>query len=331
MGEKIESASNELVEILSTAINQRIDEAIEKQTVRVDEAIANIGQTRPLEIRFRKHTTTITDRTHVQFPDLLNFVSRGLDVLITGGAGTGKTHAARQVAEALSLPFYCQSVGAQTSKSDLLGYMDATGMYVKSNFRRAYEEGGVFVMDEIDAGNANVLIVLNSALSNNVCAFPDEMVKRHEDFKFIATANTYGQGASREYVGRNQLDAATLDRFVVVNWGIDHELERQMVAPYLYGEIWLEFVRATRTWVYAEDIKAIISPRITLQGAIMLEPDNGHSYVPAKEYMRTVCQATIGKTIPASNYLQLCSRLDEFYMKNVEELDKIAESYKGKK
>lgn len=123
------------------------------------------------------------------------------------------------------MPFYCKSVCAQTSKAELLGFINANGNYIITEFRKAYEFGGVFVLDEVDAGNPNVLAVLNSALSNSVCSFADLMVKKHEDFVLIACANTFGFGSDRQYVGRNQLDAATLDRFSVIEFNYDETLE----------------------------------------------------------------------------------------------------------
>jgi MoxR-like ATPase len=184
-------------------------------------------------------------------------------------AGTGKTFAGQQTAEALNLNFYAMSVGVQTSKSDIIGYQDASGRYVRTHFRDAYENGGVFLMDEIDAGNANVLIQINAALSNGMCAFPDGMVIQHEDFVFIASANTFGNGANRQYVGRNQLDAATLDRFTVIEWLIDDELESNLAIG-LNGKAWYMAVRAARDYVAEKNIRALISPRATLKGSTLL-------------------------------------------------------------
>ena len=73
------------------------------------------------------------------------------------------------------------------------------------------------MFDEIDAADSNMLLVINSALANGKLALPNRpkkpVAKRHADFVCIAAANTWGKGADREYVGRNQLDDATLDRF----------------------------------------------------------------------------------------------------------------------
>lgn len=47
----------------------------------------------------------------------------------------------------------------------------------------------------------------------------------HPDFRVVAAGNTIGQGASIEYVGRTQLDAASLDRFAVVDVDYDRTIE----------------------------------------------------------------------------------------------------------
>ena len=192
-------------------------------------------------------------------------------IKLTEGLDYVNPKAAEQVAEALGLEHYTMSVGAQTSKSDIIGYMHASGGYVPTLFRKAYEEGGVFLMDEIDAGNANVLIQVNAALSNGLCAFPDKMVKKHKDFIFIASANTFGNGANRMYVGRNQLDAATLDRFTTIVWNVDTKLESGMVACFKNGESWLKVVRSMRERVERDGLRILITPRATLKGASLLD------------------------------------------------------------
>ena len=110
----------------------------------------------------------------------------------------------------------------------ITGYMDATGDYVRTAFRNAFEHGGVFLFDEVDNGNANALGVVNSALANGSMAFPDGMVKRHPDFLCVASANTYGRGADRQYVGRQALDAAFMDRFEVIHVDYDEALEEAL-------------------------------------------------------------------------------------------------------
>ncbi len=223
---------------------QELDEAV---TNHLDNRLDGELKILREEIKKQQVLKVVTDNgdnlvkgvKHSQLPSLINMVGAGLNVMLTGSAGSGKTHASAQVAEALGLKFYALSVGAQTSKSDIVGFIDAGGTYRTTLFRQAYEKGGVFVMDEIDAGNSNVLIQINSALSNGICSFPDKQVKAHKDFHFIATANTYGKGESVKYVGRNRLDAATLAQKAValhkLNWSVQ-AIWDVVLKPYVPSE-----------------------------------------------------------------------------------------------
>jgi len=235
------------------------------------EVLALANTVRPIEIKSLKGSKPLKGVQHHAFENLLKIVNAGQAVLLVGPAGTGKSHASETVADALGLNFHAISVGSQTSKSDLAGYMTATGDYVRTQFREAYEHGGLFLLDEADAGNSNVLILLNAALSNGQMAFPDGMVSAHADFRMVATANTYGNGASRQYVGRNQLDAATLDRFATLEWNIDDKVEASLAGTTAEGKKWLGVVRAVRKRVVDElQLRVVISPRATQRGAILL-------------------------------------------------------------
>jgi cobaltochelatase CobS len=206
-------------------------------------------------------------RQHKVFKDLMILAGMRQNVMLVGPAGSGKTTVAESVAKALELPFYAISVGQQTSKSDLLGYMSASGEYVPTNLRRAFEHGGIFLFDEIDAGNASTMTVINAMTANSVGAFPDGMIKRHKDFICIAAGNTYGRGADMQYVGRQRLDAATLDRFAVLEMGYDLELEMSISC----NEEWTGYVQKLRSAAEAIKAKVIISPRASIKGGQMLE------------------------------------------------------------
>lgn len=204
---------------------------------------------------------------HKQFDDLVKSISTKIPVLLVGMPGTGKTSAAEHVATAMKLKFYSISVGIQTTKSDILGFIDAGGKYKATSFRKAFEKGGLFLMDEVDAGNPNVLIVINSAISNGFCNFPDKMVEAHPDFRFIATANTYGTGADTKFIGRNQLDEATLDRFITIEWEIDEVLERIITG----NDQWLNKIKSLRDRVKNSNYNFLVSPRVSIYGSRLIE------------------------------------------------------------
>jgi midasin (ATPase involved in ribosome maturation) len=266
----VAQATAQEVDVLSKEMNEKFENTR-------NDVLALAESVRPIEIRTPTTRKKLEGVQHNQFQNLLNVVNAALPVLMVGPAGTGKTHGAELVAEALDLSFHSISVGSQTSKSDLVGYMDANHNYVRTQFREAYENGGIFLLDEADAGNSNVLILLNAALSNGYMAFPDGMIRSHKDFRMIATANTFGYGANRQYVGRNQLDAATLDRFVVITWDIDDRVEEAMSNG---NAKWLAVVRAVRKRVVEElELRVVVSPRATLRGSILLE--NGMTFAQA--------------------------------------------------
>lgn len=267
----LDALEGDVEQKINAAIAEKSDEI--NKTLEEIRGIAKTGST--LNVIVGAQKGKVEGVRHKQLEELVTVVAQRLPVLLVGMAGTGKTHAAEQVAEALGLKFYAMSVGAQTSKSDIMGYMHAAGGYVRTLFREAYENGGVFLMDEIDAGNANVLIQVNAALSNNYCAFPDGMVKRHENFAFIASANTFGNGANRQYVGRNQLDAATLDRFTVMEWFIDENIEQHLAGTDKDGKRWYKAILALRQEVEKEGLRVLITPRATLRGAKLLLAGQG--------------------------------------------------------
>lgn len=219
-----------LLDLIADAVSARV-EAATRGSVDRDEVEAIVEQKlagvapRQIEVVRLDGTKVDVGTQHANFEALLRIVSARVNAWLVGPAGSGKTSAAHSVATALGLEFYAKSVGPQTSESSLLGYYDANGNYVRTLLREAFEFGGVFLLDEVDAGNPAVLVVINALLANGSCAFPDKVVDKHPDFVLIAGANTIGLGADRQYVGRQQIDAATLDRFGLLNWEYDPRIE----------------------------------------------------------------------------------------------------------
>ncbi|CUW38803.1 conserved protein of unknown function(AAA+ ATPase domain,194-344) [Magnetospirillum sp. XM-1] len=237
-------------------------------------------------------TRTITTGTaprHYLFPNVLALTGAGIHVMLVGPAGSGKTTLAEQVAEALGLPFYFN--GAIDTAYKLSGFIDAQGRVVSTAFRKAYEQGGLYLFDEVDASLPGALMAFNAALANGAADFPDGMVKRHPDFRCIAAANTYGNGADRVYVGRNQLDGASLDRFFSVALDYDEDLER-MLCP---NNDWVRHVQRVRDAVRKLQIRHIVSPRASIMGAAALAAGLDRDTVEAGLLWKGLDKATIAK------------------------------------
>jgi hypothetical protein len=235
-------------------------------------------------------------RLHYKFPLLLAAVKAGVDgIALVGPAGTGKTTAARQAAKLTERHFEAVSFGPTTSKADLFGFIDAGGTYRETGLVRAAKAGGLFLGDEFDAGHPGVSVGLNMVLANPCFSTPVGMLDKHERFVGVVGMNTYGSGANRQYVGRNQLDAATLDRFAFIEWDLDVGLEAAMVGingvPSPAFELgagglmspkdWLARIWKVRAAVEALGVRHIVSPRATQNGVRLFGAGVGRAHVEA--------------------------------------------------
>lgn len=163
---------------------------------------------------------------HEKYEDVLKLVNLNIPVYLSGRAGTGKNVICKQVAEALDLEFYFTN--AVTQEYKLTGFIDANGKYQETQFYKAFTQGGVFFLDEMDASIPEVLIILNAAIANRYFDFPNGKVEAHPDFRVIAAGNTTGKGANSTYTGRYQLDGASLDRFAEIMIDYDRGIEMSM-------------------------------------------------------------------------------------------------------
>lgn len=214
---------------------------------------------------------------HAKLPLVVTALEAGENVMLVGPAGTGKSTIAENAAQALGLTFYSISLGPTTPTSKMFGYLNATGDYVSTPFRRAWENGGLMLIDEYDNGHPGLNAEMNQAWAGTVCAFPDKMVTMHPDFRLVTTANTFGRGADRQYVGRNPLDAATLDRFITIEINVDEQLEYAIAHslredPLTEDDVtaWIIDVRRWRKAAEDARLNVIISPRAVFSGVKLM-------------------------------------------------------------
>ncbi len=248
---------------LRTALREIIGDTLDEK--RVTEIVRQIVKQEAGLAPVRVEVVTPAGKTfdcgtqHRQFSKLMTKLLAGRNVYLAGPAGTGKTTAARNAAEMLSktlgreIPFYFN--GAIDSEHKLLGFTDAQGRVVSRPFRKAFTEGGVYLFDEVDASLAGALLAFNAALSNDTCDFPDGCLQKHPDFRCIAAANTWGFGATHDYVGRAKLDEAFRDRFVMLKWDTDEALERRIALNHIedenLGSRWITHVQQCRANAFA--------------------------------------------------------------------------------
>src|SRR5205823_13486986 len=242
------------------------------------EALSQIKpEVREIVVRVADRPAVKVDgKAHEKFAEILDLAAQRMEILMVGPAGCGKSHLAEQIAKALGLRFGSIACSAGMSEGQITGRLIPSGEagrfeYQRSQFAEFYEEGGVFLLDEIDAADANVLLVINQALANGHLPVPNRLTnpqaKRHPEFVLIAAANTFGNGANRMYVGRNQLDESTLDRFrigqVVMNY--DPELEKSILSDRdLLQRLW-----AIRRNACDCQLRRVVSTRFMAKAATM--------------------------------------------------------------
>lgn len=237
-----------------------------------------------------KPTVKLTGLVHARQEDLIKIISatnafgKRLIPYLHGPAGSGKTEGSAKAAEALGLEFYAQSFHPFSEPGDIFGYVDAMGEVVNTPFREAYTNGGVYLADEMDSASGRILTAFNMALSQSTLLFPSgkgkkpKMVAKHKDFIFIAAGNTTLTGGNRTYSGRQELDGATIQRFVFLEWNYDLRFEKAMSSD----EKWLQICWAVRKNIAVQDLqKFVVSVRNIVDGEALLK--SGFSYKEAFE------------------------------------------------
>lgn len=278
------STGNPLVDAVQSIVDTRLSERMDDVDARIQEVVQALptgGGRPPVTVQVLPPLTPreeITGARHSVHAQVLSMIGAGLPVFLVGPAGSGKSTLARQVAEDLNLPFHDVSCSETMSESKLIGRIapNAAGgcEFQSTPFLDAYENGGLFLLDEVDASNPNVLVVLHSAIANGHLSLPhrvgNPVAKKHDKFRLILSGNTFGLGADAQYVGRNQLDAATLDRVALSTVYMDYDTDLEhALCPSKPVREWASKVRAqinehkvrrilsTRTLVHANTMQTV--------------------------------------------------------------------------
>lgn len=252
----IDKAKDIAVDDLKEHLKEKLDTFIEEKYGILPKRIEVVTETSHKEIQ---------GIFHKEFENICKLVKANIPIMLTGGAGAGKNFTLEQVAEALDLDFYFSNSVNQEYK--LTGFIDANGTYHETEFYKAFTRGGMFFLDEIDASSPECLVILNSAIANKYFDFPTGRVKANENFRVVCAGNTYGTGADMIYVGRNVLDGATLDRFVVIPFDYDENVEKQLA----YDTDLYEFIYNLRKAVNECQLRYVISMRALINAGKMLE------------------------------------------------------------
>lgn len=298
--------STKLQDLISKSLDTISDVAKSGGGINSVNSATAHGAVKDIEMSSRPaHVPTdpnILKNKHQKFNEVLTDIKCGNSPMLIGPAGSGKSTLLEQVACELQLPYYAMSVNEQTSEYNIIGYNNANGQYVGTSFRDAFEFGGIFSFEEIDAANPNVFTVINNAMSQGNYLFPDrKFIKRHPEFHMVASANTFGAGASLQYIGRNRMDAATIDRFSYVYTDYDEDLEQQLCSV----PEWCDYVHQIRKYTREFNIPVVVSTRAIISGAKLV-----NAGMPVED----VCEKLIWRGLPQSDIEKIRGGIESKYM-----------------
>jgi cobaltochelatase CobS len=243
-------------------------------------------------------------RCHAVSEYVAALVAANVPVWLHGPAGTGKSSAAKYAADRADLKYW--EVNLAGAMASAIKGKDRLKEFVPSEFAQAYEFGGVICLEEFDAAHPTVATAINNAIAGDHFANDADgrTIARHPDFRIVATANTLGTGATKEFNGRMKLDGATLDRFRMgrVYVGLDPALEGAIFASLKSGsehgaamDRFYREVQRLRSFVTArENFDVLTSMRVVIDGCKAI----GHG-VPVEGLL-----ASIGATWQADTRTQ---------------------------
>ena len=221
-----------------------------------DLEVEHENKSRKIEIDFEAKKTNDKAVRHAKYSQIKTCIDNDIPVYLVGEAGTGKNFTLQEIAGDLGLEFYFTNSVQQEYK--LTGFIDAGGVYHETEFYKAFTKGGLFFLDEIDASIPEVLVLLNAAIANRYFEFPNGRVDAHPEFRVVAAGNTVGSGANDLYTGRLVLDSATLDRFVIIEFDYDRNIELKLANG---NEHLVNFIRGLRRFSKENGVRATFSYR----------------------------------------------------------------------
>jgi hypothetical protein len=151
--DRASAAAAALAALLASGTDSDLRADFDALALRVD-ALAN---REPSEVRFvvNDRAGPAVEGARPELSAMVRRVAAGFNNLwMSGPAGSGKTTLAHDLAKALGRPFGFQSFSAASTEGSLIGSLDAQGNYRESAFVQAYENGGVYLLDEVDAAPA---------------------------------------------------------------------------------------------------------------------------------------------------------------------------------
>lgn len=152
-------------------------------------------------------------------------VNKGVNTLLLGSTGVGKTELVSNIAKAMGLPITIFDMGTMSDPimsligTHVIKMVDGKTIsnFVPSRFSDVIQKPGIILLDELSRASVTANNILfpcldfRRELSMEYCFENTAPIKVHPECVFFATANLGGQ-----YTGTHKLDRALLDRFMPI-------------------------------------------------------------------------------------------------------------------
>jgi len=209
-------------------------------------------------------------------------------VNVVGPTGNGKTRTSKEALEAIygKGNFVVVDCTAETAVIDLLGTYELTPqgeVWRDGKVTHAFRNGLPLLINEYDALDPRVGMALQSAFQDKsdgderYVTLPnsreEDRVYPQDECPIVLTSNTFGQGPNRQYVGRNKIDSANLNRMSFID--TRYENIGKIVQSHGYkkatGERLEKWFFAMHEKIEKESLLVVLSPRDLLRMAQAIE------------------------------------------------------------
>jgi len=202
----------------------------------------------------------IHGKTDIQIMEQLYKLKTPL--LIIGDTGTGKSISARHFCLEKKLPYMRVNFNGAMTPEDLIGQFipnkEGGFKWCDGVLTKFVRFGGVFVVDEINSGHADILFFLHPLLDDErklvLVQNDGEVIKAHKDFWLVATMNP-------DYEGTKPLNLALADRFAVLEFDYDDNVEKTIIR----NSKLLNFAEKVRKLYRAGEISCPLSTRTLIR------------------------------------------------------------------